>query len=800
MRVANLIHRPMFGQFASFRSLSKLSKPRVSSEKSDPLTQIRSILAKCSPIEPSLDPVAHLLNPRVVSSIMMQPPNFQLGFRFFIWAMKRRSLRTWELNNLVVDMILKESSGFDLCWDTLEELKKCEINIPSEVFFLLISCYWKVGKAEKAVESFGKMKDFNCKPNVYTYNAILYIMVQKQVLLLALCVYNQMLKLNCSPNVATYSILIDCLCKSGRIEDALTLFDEMTQSGISPNNITYTTVLSGLCIANRIYDAQVLLNKMTNSGCPPDSITCNAMLSGVCKAGKIDDALRLLKYFENQGYTPGINSYSCLIDGLFKAGRRQEANLWYHKLREANITPDLVLYTIMIRGFSAAGKVKDAWNLVKEMTERGVVPDTQCYNTLIKGFCDMGLLEDAQSLKLEISENNCFPSTCTYTILICGFCRNGMLGEAKQIFEEMEKAGCFPSVVTFNALIDGLCKSGELEEARLMFYKMEIGRNPSLFLRLSQGTDRALDKESLQNLIARLCDSGLYLKAYRLLTKLADNGVLPNTTTYNILINGMCKSWNINAAFKLLKELQLKGQYPDCVTYGTLIDGLYRVERDEEAISLLNDMMKNGCPPNSNVYKTIMTWSTRRRKVSMSFGLWLDYLRSLKNRDDDKIKLIAEHFERGELEEAIRGLLKMDLELNNFDLAPYTIWLIGLCQANRMDEALKIFDVLQEFNITVTPPSCVKLIQALCSQSKLDLAVDVFLYSLERKFMLKPRICNRLLCALLRSQAYVKHAFDLLGKMDSVGYDLDTHLYKRTKLLWQHQLSVQELAKASLCK
>ena len=59
-----------------------------------------------------------------------------------------------------------------------------------------------MGFAEKAVEVFSTVKDFDCKPDVFTYNSVLHVMVQKQVFLLALAVYNQMLKLNCNPNVA----------------------------------------------------------------------------------------------------------------------------------------------------------------------------------------------------------------------------------------------------------------------------------------------------------------------------------------------------------------------------------------------------------------------------------------------------------------------------------------------------------------------------------------------------------------------------------------------------------------------
>ena len=145
-------------------------------------------------------------------------------------------------------------------------------------------------------------------------------------------------------------------------------------------------------------------------------------------------------------------------------------------------------------------------NMLRDMLGRGIVPDTQCFNVLIKGFSDLGLLDDAESLKVEISRNNQFPDMCTYTILIHAFCRNGLLVEAQQIFNNMEKLGCSPSVVTFNALIDGLCKAGKLEEAQLMLYKMEVGRCPSLFLRL-------LDTASLQKKVEDMMEFRSVLKA-----------------------------------------------------------------------------------------------------------------------------------------------------------------------------------------------------------------------------------------------------------------------------------------------
>ncbi|KAK4352683.1 hypothetical protein RND71_028201 [Anisodus tanguticus] len=579
-----------------------------------------------------------------ISSILEQQRNNpELGFRFFIWAAKRGRFCSWVSQNLIVDMLVNDN-GFDLYWNALDKLK--------------------VDKAEKAVEAFGRMKEFDCKPNLFTYNMVLHI------------------------------------------------------------------------TAKRADDAHRLLSVMKSRGCMLDFIAYNALLNGFCKLGRINEAQALLRSFENEGYLVDIKGYTCLIDGFVRTKRIDEAQSVFRSLFENNVVPDVVLYTTMIRGLSGAGRVKEALSLLRDMTGRGVQPDTQCYNTLIKGFCDMGLLDQA---------------------------RNGLMVEARHIFNEMEKLGCFPSVVTFNTLIDGLCKAGELEEARLMFYKMEIGKNPSLFLRLSQGADRVLDSASLQKIVEKLCESGKILKAYKLLMQLADFGVTPNIVTYNILINGLCKSGKMNGAFKLFEELQVKGHSPDSITYGTLIDGLQRVDKEEEAFKLLDQMSKNGCMPSA------------------------EFLRNQAVRDGEVLGLMEEHLEKGDLEKVVRGLLEMDLKLEDFDSSPYNIWLIGMCQGCKPGEALKISSLLEEFHVMISAPSCVMLIHSLCEEGNLDQAVEekVFLYTVERGVRLMPQICNRLLQSLLCSQDKAHHAVDLLERTRSVGYNLNDYLYSGTKSLFQ---------------
>uniref|UniRef100_A0A7C9AGG0 Pentatricopeptide repeat-containing protein n=1 Tax=Opuntia streptacantha TaxID=393608 RepID=A0A7C9AGG0_OPUST len=152
MKLVRLVQRPIFRSFSS--SICFDSNKLLTAKKPELLTKIISILEKSDPIEPALDQVERILDPDIVSTVFSHRPSPQLGFRFLIWAMKRKWLQTWKLNNYIADMFVNENEGFELWWDTLEELRRCGINIPPDAFLVLVLGYWKAGNVEKAVESF----------------------------------------------------------------------------------------------------------------------------------------------------------------------------------------------------------------------------------------------------------------------------------------------------------------------------------------------------------------------------------------------------------------------------------------------------------------------------------------------------------------------------------------------------------------------------------------------------------------------------------------------------------------------
>ena len=54
------------------------------------------------------------------------------------------------------------------------------------------------------------------------------------------------------------------------------------------------------------------------------------------------------------------------------------------------------------------------------------------------------------------------------------------------------------------------------------------------------------------------------------------HGVLPNTITFNVIIDGYCKEGHLEEAFKLMDEMQHLGIFLNSYNYNAVIDRLCR--------------------------------------------------------------------------------------------------------------------------------------------------------------------------------------------------------------------------------
>lgn len=753
---------------------------------SNEINEIQRILKRGgSEVDVFLDQLAPAVSVGLAIKVMESEKDVRLSFRFFLWAVRTKHLKkSRDLRNLMI-AILRESKEFEAAWEVLKRIEGEGQKISVAPFIVLMSAYAKAGMVEKAIESFTVMKKFSCKADTFTWNTLIHILLTHQAIQIANVLYRRMLKVGCRPNLYTFNILIDGLCKAGKVQDALALFDEMTAKGITPNTMTYTSVLHGLCQAGKIDEASKLLGSMKENNCSKDIVLYNAMINGLCKARKVDRAFELFHSLEELNICPDAYTYTSLIHGLFKAGKFDEARKYFRDWFEGQATPSLVSYNMMINEFCKADKIDKAFELLTVMTAKQCLPDTHCYNTLIKGLCNVRQIDKARALKLEMAQKGCPPDDATYTTLIHGLCKEGLVDEARRMFDEMTRIGLLPTVMTYNILINGLCNAGEVEKAYILFYKMEMGNNPSLFLSITQGSDSIADGADFQALVERLCNSDQTLRAYKLVRRLIESGVMPDTVTYNTLMNGLCKADKLEGALKLFKEMLLKGYRPDVYTYNILINGLCRANRDADAFTLFNQMAGKGCNPNVATYKTLMISLSHRGRLSQAFQLWINHMSQrsgINNQDFCNIQLIQKIFEEGNLVEAFRTAVKMDMMQDAADSGAYCIIIIALYKAGRLDDALKLVGIVQEHNLDLTASTYVLLITGLCEDGRLTAAVELFRESLERGILLKSPVCNKILRGLCL-QGRKDKAHDILNEMIHAGYDLKIFLDDNSRAL-----------------
>ncbi|KFK35238.1 hypothetical protein AALP_AA5G258400 [Arabis alpina] len=125
----------------------------------------------------------------------------------------------------------------------------------------------------------------------------------------------------CKPDVITYNSVLDILGRAGLVNEMLELFSSMKEDcDVSLNIITYNTVINGMKKACRFDMCLVLYNEMVQCGIEPDLLSYTAVIDSLGRSGNIKEALRLFVEMKKRQIQPSVYVYRALIDCLKKSG------------------------------------------------------------------------------------------------------------------------------------------------------------------------------------------------------------------------------------------------------------------------------------------------------------------------------------------------------------------------------------------------------------------------------------------------------------------------------------------------
>lgn len=141
-----------------------------------------------------------------------------------------------------------------------------------------------------------------------------------------LMILTQMKEWQCKPDVITYNSVLDILGRAGLVNEMLGLLSSMKEDcDVSLNIITYNTVLNGMRKACRFDMCLVLYNEMVQCGIEPDLLSYTAVIDSLGRSGNIKESLRLFDEMKQREIRPSVYVYRALIDCLKKTGDFQRA-------------------------------------------------------------------------------------------------------------------------------------------------------------------------------------------------------------------------------------------------------------------------------------------------------------------------------------------------------------------------------------------------------------------------------------------------------------------------------------------
>ncbi|MQM19985.1 hypothetical protein Taro_052999 [Colocasia esculenta] len=206
-----------------------------------------------------------------------------------------------------------------------------------------------------------------------------------------------------------------------------------------------------------------------------------------------------------------------------------------------------------------------------------------------------------------LRENQYLVGTPTVTDVIKVLGEEGLTREALAAFYRMKQLHCKPDVQTYNVLITALCRVGNLKKARFLLEQMEL---PGALCPADTYTYTILIAAYCRRSIQTGCRKAVRRRlweANHMFRHMLFRGFVPDTVTYNCLIDGLCKTYRIGRALELFDDMLLKGCAPNRVTYNSFIRYFSAVNEVDKAVEMMRLMVSKGHGvPTSSSYTPII--------------------------------------------------------------------------------------------------------------------------------------------------------------------------------------------------
>ncbi|KAK6272563.1 hypothetical protein POUND7_009646 [Theobroma cacao] len=325
----------------------------------------------------------------------------------------------------------------------------------------VISCYYQDGKAEKALELFGKMRDAGFAPNSVTLTVIFSACARLMDLEKGRAIHGELVKHGHVLDGFLGSSLVDMYGKCGCIEMAREVFEQIPEKGV----VTWNSMIAGYSSVGNSQSCMELFKRMNMEGIKPSLTSLSSILMACSRSAQLQYGKFIHGYMIRNMVEADIFVNNSLIDLYFKCGNVNSAENIFKMM----LKTDLVSWNIMISGYVSIGKFFDALGIYENMMKAGVNPDAVTFTSVLAACSQLAALENGKEIHNSITENKLERNEVVMGALLDMYAKCGAVDEAYKIFCELPER----DLVSWTSMITAYGSHGQALDALELFGEMQ---------------------------------------------------------------------------------------------------------------------------------------------------------------------------------------------------------------------------------------------------------------------------------------------------------------------------------------
>ncbi|CAN1748000.1 Pentatricopeptide repeat-containing protein At4g22760 [Linum perenne] len=241
--------------------------------------------------------------------------------------------------------------------------------------------------------------------------------------------------------------------------------------------------------------------------------------------------------------------------------------------------------------------------------------------------------------------------------------------------------------------------------------------------------------------------------------KAFDDTIDKNVVSWNSILSGYLKSGNLDEAKRVFDQIPEK----DVVSWNSMLSGYAKNSRPQEALQLFSQMLKTHGYIQPDKITLVSVISACSQLGDMTFGSWIEsYIRNAGIDRDDQLNtaLIDLYAKCGNIQKAD----ELFNSLNKKDMVAYSAMISGFGMNGKINEAIKLFEAMEEAQIPPNLATYTGLLSAYCHAGMVEEGYKCF--HVMKDHDLAPSVDHyAIMVDLLGRAGRVEEAYEMIKSM-----------------------------------